>query len=76
VRAASAIVPVTQVPTGNVKLHQVGPNGIPPLTARAVSAAAMATIPAPMTAANQFGATPRTTSPSRCFSSLIPNGRG
>jgi hypothetical protein len=30
----------------------------------------------PMTAANQFGATPRSTSPSRCFSSLIPNGRG
>jgi hypothetical protein len=42
VRAASEIVPVTQVPTGNVKLHQVGPNGIPPRSARAVSAAAMA----------------------------------
>jgi hypothetical protein len=41
VRAASEIVPVTQVPTGNVKLHQVGPNGIPRRAARAVSAAAM-----------------------------------
>jgi hypothetical protein len=36
------MVAVTQVPTGNVKLHQVGPNGIPPRTARAVSAAAIA----------------------------------
>jgi hypothetical protein len=36
------MVPVTTVPTGNVKLHQVGPNGIPRRTARAVSAAAMA----------------------------------
>jgi hypothetical protein len=42
VRAASEIVPVTTVPTGNVKLHQVGPNGIPRRTARTVSAAAMA----------------------------------
>jgi hypothetical protein len=42
VRAASEIVPVTTVPTGNVKLHQVGPNGIPPRTARTVSAAAIA----------------------------------
>lgn len=41
-RAASEIVPVTTVPTGNVKLHQVGPNGIPRRTARAVSAAATA----------------------------------
>ena len=37
VRAASEMVPVTQVPTGNVKLHQVGPNGMPRRTARAVS---------------------------------------
>jgi hypothetical protein len=36
------MVAVTQVPTGNVKLHQVGPNGIPRRTARAVSDAAMA----------------------------------
>jgi hypothetical protein len=36
------MVPVTQVPTGKVKLHQVSPNGIPRRTARSVTAAAMA----------------------------------
>ena len=41
-RAASAIVPVTTVPTGNVKLHQVSPNGSPRRSARTVSAVAMA----------------------------------
>ena len=41
-RAASPIVPVTQVPTGKVKLHQVSPNGSPLRTARSVMDAAMA----------------------------------
>jgi hypothetical protein len=36
------MVPVTTVPTGNVKLHQVGPNGIPRRAARTVSATAIA----------------------------------
>src|ERR1700761_3153896 len=36
------MVPVTQVPTGKVKLHQVSANGIPLRTARIVMAAAMA----------------------------------
>ena len=35
-RAARAMVPVTQVPTGNVKLHQVRANGSRPPAARAV----------------------------------------
>src|SRR6185437_16116398 len=35
------MVPVTQVPTGNVKLHQVSPNGSPLRTARSVMDAAM-----------------------------------
>jgi hypothetical protein len=43
VRAASPMVPVTQVPTGKVKLHQVSPNGSPlsPRAVRSVMAAAM-----------------------------------
>jgi hypothetical protein len=41
VRSASAIVPVTTVPTGNVKLHQVRPNGSPFRAACTVSDAAM-----------------------------------
>jgi hypothetical protein len=36
------MVPVTQVPTGKVKLHQVSPNGSPRRRARSVTAAAMA----------------------------------
>src|ERR1700761_1971077 len=36
VRTARAIVPVTQVPTGNVKLHQVSANGSRPPAVRAV----------------------------------------
>jgi hypothetical protein len=40
VRAASEIVPVTHVPTGNVKLHQVSANGSPRRAVRIVIAAA------------------------------------
>ena len=36
------MVPVTHVPTGNVKLHQVSPNGKPLRAVRSVTAAAMA----------------------------------
>ena len=36
------MVPVTQVPTGKVKLHQVSPNGRPLRAARSVMDAAMA----------------------------------
>ena len=36
------MVPVTTVPTGNVKLHQVRPNGIPRRMVRTVIAAASA----------------------------------
>jgi hypothetical protein len=42
VRAASEIVPVTHVPTGNVKLHQVSANGSPRRAVRIVIAAASA----------------------------------
>jgi hypothetical protein len=42
VRAASEIVPVTHVPTGNVKLHQVSANGRPRRAVRSVIAAASA----------------------------------
>ncbi len=41
VRSASAIVPVTTVPTGNVKLHQVSAKGSPLRAACKVSDAAM-----------------------------------
>ena len=66
-RAASEIVPVTQVPTGNVKLHQVGPNGIPWRTARAVSDAAMA---------SHSIANPHVGSPYSRASTLAPAGYG
>ncbi len=42
VRTASEIVPVTQVPTGKVKLHQVSPNGSPCRAVRIVTAVARA----------------------------------
>ena len=41
-RAARALVPVTQVPTENVKLHQVRENGSPARKVRTVTAAAIA----------------------------------
>jgi hypothetical protein len=41
-RPARAMVPVTTVPTGKVKLHQVSVNGIPRRAVRTVMAAAMA----------------------------------
>lgn len=42
VRSARLAAPVTQVPTGKVKLHQVNANGIPERTVRIVTAAASA----------------------------------
>lgn len=39
---AKALVPVTHVPTGKVKLHQVKEKGSPARTVRAVRAAARA----------------------------------
>jgi hypothetical protein len=72
--AASA--PVKTTSSTAASSHTASANARSPGTRSGSVAAAIATIPVPMTAANQFGATPRTTSPSRCFSSLIPNGRG
>ena len=39
---ASWVVPVTKVPTGNVRLHQVSANGIPRRMVRTVNAVANA----------------------------------
>jgi hypothetical protein len=72
--AASA--PVKTTSSAAASTHTASANARSPGTRSGSVAAAIATIPVPMTAANQFGATPRTTSPSRCFSSFIPNGRG
>lgn len=41
-RSARLAAPVTQVPTGKVKLHQVSANGIPDRMVRIVTAAASA----------------------------------
>ena len=40
--AASWVVPVTNVPTGNVRLHHVSANGMPRRSVRTVSAVASA----------------------------------
>ncbi len=42
-RAASALVPVTNVPSGNTKLHHVNANGNPRRAVRTVTVAAVAT---------------------------------
>ncbi len=71
---ASAAAQTTSIAAAST--HTACANTRSPGTRTGSVAAAIATIPVPMTAANQFGATPRTTSPSRCFSALIPNVRG
>jgi hypothetical protein len=72
----TASAPVKTTSSAAASTHTASANARSPGTRSGSVAAAIATIPVPMTAANQFGATPRTTSPSRCFSSFIQNVRG
>jgi hypothetical protein len=71
---ASAPAKATSIAAAST--HTASANACSPATRSGSVAAAIATIPVPMTAANQFGATSRTRSPSRGGSLLIPNGRG
>ncbi len=56
--------------------HTASANACSPGTWNGSVAAAIATIPVPMIAANQFGPRSRKTSPGRSRSFSIPNGRG
>ena len=63
---ASCVVPVTKVPTGNVRLHHVNPNGMPRRMVRIVSAVANAI---------HNTANPQTGTPYRIAKTPMPSAR-
>ena len=71
---AQAAVSATSSPAPST--HTATANACSPGTRNGTVAAAIATIPVPMTAANQFGPRSRKASPGRSRSFSIPNGRG